>query len=147
MAPVDLTQTFNLYNKQKKPTISGKGNNAKQKPKHPSTNEQMKKIQHIHTHTHTHNITQPLKKNEILPFAITWLDLEGSVLSEIRKTDRDKYRVITYLWNPKNKTDEYNETETDPLTENKLGIASREREVRRGKTGLGVKREKLPHPI
>ena len=44
--PIDLTQTFNLYNKQtkKNPTISGKGNNAKQKPKDPSTNEQMKKI-------------------------------------------------------------------------------------------------------
>ena len=67
------------------------------------------------------------------------MDLEGSVLSEIRKTERDKYRVITYLWNPKNKTDEYNETETDPLTENKLGIASGEREVQRARWGWGLR--------
>lgn len=67
------------------------------------------------------------------------MDLEGSVLSEIRKTERDKYRVITYLWNRKNKTDEYNETETDPLTENKLGIASGEREVRRARWAWGLR--------
>ena len=39
----------------------------------PSTNEWMKKITHTHTHTHTH--TQAVKKNEIMPFAKTWLEL------------------------------------------------------------------------
>ena len=35
------------------------------------------------------NITHPLEKNEILPFATTWMDLEGIMLSEInqRKTN------------------------------------------------------------
>lgn len=31
------------------------------------------------------------KKNELWPFAPTWLDLEGVVLSEIRQTEKGKY--------------------------------------------------------
>ena len=58
---------------------------------------------HTHTHTHTHshtqwNITQSLKKkNEILLFATTWMDLEGIILNEISQTEKDKYRMIS-LW-------------------------------------------------
>ena len=58
---------------------------------------------YIHTHTHTHaqnapwNITQPLKQNEILPFATTWMDLEGIMLSEINLTLKDKYHTISLL--------------------------------------------------
>ena len=28
-----------------------------------------------------------IKKNEVLPFAVTWMDLEGIMLSEISQTD------------------------------------------------------------
>ena len=31
------------------------------------------------------------KKNEILLFATTWMDLEGTVLSEVSKREKDKY--------------------------------------------------------
>ena len=47
-------------------------------------------ITHTHTHTHTHTMEYYLaiKKDEILPFATTWMELEGIMLSEIsqRKT-------------------------------------------------------------
>ena len=33
------------------------------------------------------------KKNEILPFAAIWMDLEGILLSEISQTDEDKYKI------------------------------------------------------
>ena len=46
-----------------------------------------------------------IKKNEILPFAATWMDLEGIMLSEISQTEKDKILCdITYTWNLKNKT-------------------------------------------
>ena len=35
------------------------------------------------------------KKNEILPFAATWMKLEGIMLSEISQTEKDKYCVLS----------------------------------------------------
>ena len=35
-----------------------------------------------------------IKKNEILPFAISWVDLEIIILSEVRQTEKDKYHMI-----------------------------------------------------
>ena len=32
-----------------------------------------------------------IKKNKMLPFATTWMDLEGIMLSEISLTEKDKY--------------------------------------------------------
>ena len=48
------------------------------------------------------------------------------------------------MWNLKNKTNEYNKKETDSQIENKLVVASREREGGRGKMGQRIKRYKLP---
>ena len=42
-----------------------------------------------------------IKKNEIMPFAATWLDLEIIILSEVSQKERDKYNDITYMWNLK----------------------------------------------
>ena len=51
------------------------------------------------------NITQ-LKKNEILPFAATWMDLEMIVLSEASQTEKEPLHGIAYMWNLNNNTKE-----------------------------------------
>ena len=53
---------------------------------------------HTHAHTHTHNgIILTLQKEEILPFATTWVNLEGIMLSEINQTEKDKYCMETLI--------------------------------------------------
>ena len=38
-----------------------------------------------------------IKKNEILPFVTTWMDLEGIMLSEISQTEKDKYCMFSHI--------------------------------------------------
>ena len=53
---------------------------------------------HTHTHTHTHTMEYySAKKNEILPFEIIWMDLDGIMLSEISQTDKDKYCMFSLI--------------------------------------------------
>ena len=50
----------------------------------------------LHTHTHTHNGILPShKQNEILPFATTWINLEGIMLREVSQTEKDKYCMFS----------------------------------------------------
>ena len=44
---------------------------------------------HIHIHIHTVEYYSAIKKNEILPFATTWMDLGGIMLSEISQGKRN----------------------------------------------------------
>ena len=41
-----------------------------------------------------------IKKNEIMPSAATWMDLEIVILSEISQTEKEKCD-ITYMWDLK----------------------------------------------
>ena len=38
-----------------------------------------------------------MKKNEIMPFAATWMDLEIIILSEISQTEKNKYHMISLI--------------------------------------------------
>ena len=44
--------------------------------------------------THTMECYSAIKKNEIMPFSVTWMDLEIIILSEVSKKEKDKYSMI-----------------------------------------------------
>ena len=60
-------------------------------PKCPSMDEWLKKMWYIYTMEYY----LAIKKNEILPFATTWMELEGILLSEIR--ERQKSYDFTHM--------------------------------------------------
>ena len=47
---------------------------------------------------HTHmKYYSAIKKNEIMPFAATWVDLEIVILSEVSQTEKGKYHMISLI--------------------------------------------------
>ena len=38
-----------------------------------------------------------IKKNDIMPFAATWMDLENLILSELSQKEKDKYQMISLI--------------------------------------------------
>ena len=60
-------------------------------PKCPSTEERIKKMWYIFIMEYY----SAIKKNEIMPFAATWMDLEIIMLSEVSQAEKDKYRMIS----------------------------------------------------
>ena len=38
-----------------------------------------------------------IKKNEIMPFAATWMELETLILSEVSQKEKDKYHMISLI--------------------------------------------------
>ena len=60
-------------------------------PKCPSMDGWIKKMWYLYTMEY-YSATQ---KNEIMPFAVTWMDLEIVILSEVSQTEKDKYHMIS----------------------------------------------------
>jgi len=46
-----------------------------------------KDVVYTHAHTHTMEYYSAIKKNKNFPFAATWMDLEGIMLSAIKYTN------------------------------------------------------------
>ena len=48
-------------------------------------------------HRYTMEYYSATKKNKIMPFAATWMDLKSIMLSEISHTEKDKYYMISLI--------------------------------------------------
>ena len=62
-------------------------------PKCPSKDEWIKKMWYIYTMEYY----SAIKKNKIMPFAATWMDLEVIILSEVSQKEKDKYHMISLI--------------------------------------------------
>ena len=61
-------------------------------PKCPSIDEWIKKMWYIYTMQYYSAI-----RKQILPFATTWMELEGIMLSETSQAEKDKYQMISLI--------------------------------------------------
>ena len=63
----------------------------------------VKKDIHVCVYTHTHTHTRILlnhkkkKKNEIMPSAVTWMELEIIILSETSQKEKDNYHMMLLI--------------------------------------------------
>ena len=62
-------------------------------PKCPLTDEWIKNMWYIYTMEYY----SAIKKNEIMPFTATWMDLEIIILYEISQTEKNKYHMISLI--------------------------------------------------
>ena len=51
----------------------------------------------MEAHTHKMEYSSAIKKNEIMPFAATWMDLETVILHEVSETEKDSYPMISLI--------------------------------------------------
>ena len=62
-------------------------------PKCPSTDECIKKMWFIYTMEYY----LAMGRNEIMPFAAMWMELEGIMLSEISQSEKDRYHMFPVI--------------------------------------------------
>ena len=61
---------------------------AWKQPKCPSTDEWVRKMYYIYTMEYY----SAIKKNKIMSFAVTWMELETLILTEVNQKEKDKYK-------------------------------------------------------
>ena len=62
-------------------------------PKCPWTDEWIKKMWYISTMEYY----PAIKRNEIVSFVETWMDLETGIQSEVSQKEINKYRILTHI--------------------------------------------------
>ena len=67
---------------------------TRKQPKCPSTEEWIKKMWYIFTMEYY----SAIKKNEIMSFAATWMDLEIIILNEMSDRERQILHYLPYMW-------------------------------------------------
>jgi len=58
-------------------------------PTCPLTDDWIRKMWYIYTMEYY----SAIKKNKIMPFAVTWMELETLMLSEVSQKEKDKYHI------------------------------------------------------
>ena len=58
-----------------------------------SINRWIRKMWYIYTMEYY----SAIKKNKLMPFAATWMELETLILSEVRQKEKDKYHMISLI--------------------------------------------------
>ena len=72
-----------------------------------------------------------IKKNEILLFAATWMNIEGITLSDISQSEKVKYHMVSYSFVKQQKKS----TREKKNTNKKQALIYREQRVIRGEAG------------
>ena len=63
-------------------------------PRCPSKDEWIKKMWFMYTMEYYSAITN----DKYPPFALTWMELEGIMLSEISQSEKDKHYMVSFIW-------------------------------------------------
>ena len=60
----------------------------------PSKDEWIKKMWSMYTMEYY----SAIRKDKYPPFASTWMELEGIMLSEISQSEKDKHYMVSFIW-------------------------------------------------
>ena len=66
---------------------------TQKQPKCLSSDDWIKKKWYIYTMEYY----SAIKKNKLMPFAATWMDLETLILSEVNQKEKDKHHMISLI--------------------------------------------------
>ena len=104
-APLVIAALFTIANKWKQPKCS-------------SVDEWIKKMWYIHTMEYY----SAIRRKQILPFAATWMELEGIMISEISQAEKNKYQNdFTHMWSIRTEQ-KLKKQNSSRLTEPKNGL-------------------------
>ena len=67
---------------------------TRKQPKCPSVDDYIRKMWYIYTMEYY----SAIKKNEIMPFAATWMELKTLTLSEVSQKEKEKYHMISLIF-------------------------------------------------